>query len=183
MLRRGRTEARALLAGAALLATACAARAAPEVDAEGFVRATPAQVAWTTQPNGVRNAILYGDPRKPGLYVVRSVFPPGIMSAPHFHTQDRVVVVLEGTWYTGTGDRWDAAATRPLGPGSYMIHPRGQVHFDGARDEEVTVQITGVGPVETVFSQPGEEHMGRPHPLAPRPSRPPPPSDSDENRH
>jgi quercetin dioxygenase-like cupin family protein len=151
---------------AACIAMACttAAHAAPEVDAHGFVRATPEQVVWTTQPNGVRNAILYGDPRRPGLYVVRSVFPPGIMSAPHFHTQDRVVVVLQGTWYTGTDDRWDPDATKALGPGSTMIHPKGQVHFDGAKDEEVTVQISGMGPMETVFVHPDEPHMGHPRP-------------------
>jgi quercetin dioxygenase-like cupin family protein len=142
-----------------------AAAAAPQVDEHGFVRADPAQIEWKTAPNGVRNAIVYGDPSKPGLYVVRSVFPPGIMSAPHFHTQDRIVVVIQGTWYTGTDDRWDADRTQALGAGSYMIHPKGQVHFDGAKDEEVVVQITGMGPVQTVFSRPDEPHMGHPHPM------------------
>ena len=140
-----------------------AAGAAPQVDEHGFVRADPAQIEWTIQPNGVRNAILYGDPAKPGLYVVRSVFPPGIMSAPHFHTQDRIVAVIQGTWYTGTDDRWDPDGTQALGPGSYMVHPKGQVHFDGAKDEEVVVQITGMGPVRTIFSHPDQPHMGHPH--------------------
>ena len=139
------------------------AGAAPQVDQHGFVRAEPDQIEWKTAPNGVRSAVLYGDPSRPGLYVVRSIFPPGIMSAPHFHTQDRIVAVIRGTWYTGTDDRWDVDRTQALGPGSYMIHPKGQVHFDGAKDEEVTVQITGMGPVQTVFSYPDEPHMGHPH--------------------
>src|SRR5207249_1713132 len=29
----------------------------------------------------------------------------------------------------------------------YVFHPANGHHFDGARDEEVTVQITGMGPV------------------------------------
>jgi hypothetical protein len=33
-----------------------------------------------------------------------------------------------------------------LKPGSYMFHPAKAVHWDGAKDEEVIVQITGIGP-------------------------------------
>ena len=34
----------------------------------------------------------------------------------------------------------------PLKAGSYKKHPAKAVHFDGAKDEEVIVQITGIGP-------------------------------------
>jgi quercetin dioxygenase-like cupin family protein len=34
--------------------------------------------------------------------------------------------------------------------GSYILHPAGAVHWDGAGDEETIVQIVGIGPVETV---------------------------------
>lgn len=139
------------------------AGAAPQTDAQGFVRATPDQIEWKSAAMGVKNVVLYGDPSKPGLYVVRNTFPPGVMSAPHYHSQDRVVVVIKGTWYTGTDASWDPAATTGLGPGSYMIHPKGGIHYDGAKDEEVIVQITGMGPVETVFSYPQGPHFGAPH--------------------
>ena len=33
--------------------------------------------------------------------------------------------------------------------GAYVLHPAGGVHWDGAGDEEVIVQIIGEGPVET----------------------------------
>jgi quercetin dioxygenase-like cupin family protein len=33
--------------------------------------------------------------------------------------------------------------------GSYVLHPAGGVHWDGAAEEETIVQIVGVGPVET----------------------------------
>jgi hypothetical protein len=34
-----------------------------------------------------------------------------------------------------------------------MYHPAGYHHYDGAKDEDVIVQIMGMGPVETVSSE------------------------------
>ena len=41
-----------------------------------------------------------------------------------------------------------------------MFHPAGFHHYDGAKDEEVTVQIMGMGPVKTVQTEVDEK--GRP---------------------
>lgn len=138
-----------------------------QADAKGFVRLTPDQAAWKDVPDGhgVQMAVISGDPSKPGLYVIRVKFPPGIMSAPHFHPEDRHAVVLRGTWYTGTDDTWDPDRTVPLKPGSYMLHPAGAVHYDGAKDEEVIVQIAGYGPSGTKELFPAEGHFNVPHKL------------------
>jgi quercetin dioxygenase-like cupin family protein len=119
-----------------------------EQDALGFVRIAPEEVEWKDVPNGlgVQMATIEGDPSKTGLYVIRVKFPPGVMSRNHFHPEDRHAVVLKGTWYTGTGDVFDPDRTIPLKPGSYMKHPAGGHHFDGAKDEEVILQIVGYGP-------------------------------------
>jgi hypothetical protein len=42
-------------------------------------------------------AVLFGDPSKPGPYVIRLRWLPGNMSRPHFHSTDRFFIVLEGT--------------------------------------------------------------------------------------
>jgi quercetin dioxygenase-like cupin family protein len=127
-------------------------------DDSGFVRITPEQVQWVDEPNGLgfKRAVIAGDPTKPGLYIVRVKFPPWVMSANHFHQEDRHAVVLQGTWYTGTGDVFAPDKTTPLKPGSYMKHPAGEHHFDGAKDEEVIVQITGYGPSSTTRLRPQE---------------------------
>ena len=44
---------------------------------------------------------------------------------------------------------FDPGKTVPLKPGSFMKHPAGTNHYDGAKDEEVTVQIFGIGPSAT----------------------------------
>ena len=148
-----------------LLATPLAAVA--ETDAVGFERVTPDQIAWKDVPNGrgVQFAVVSGDPAKPGIYVVRAKFPPGIMSSPHFHDEDRFVVVVKGTWYTGVDADWDPAKTIGLPPGSFMKHPGKAVHFDGAKDEEVIVQIIGIGPSRTTPLAPAEGDFGTPHKL------------------
>ena len=76
------------------------------------------------------------------------------MSSNHFHREDRYAVVLKGTWYTGSGDEFAPDKTVGLKPGSYMKHPAGTHHFDGAKEEEVIVQIIGIGPTSTTRLRP-----------------------------
>lgn len=136
------------LAPAAAVLAALSAPTGAESDAKGFVHTTPDQVKW--QPSeGTPQAVLEGDPSKPGLYVVRVRFPPHTFSMPHWHSADRHVIVVKGTWYMGTGDKFDPATAIAMPPGSYAKHPGGAVHWDGAMDEEVEVQIIGEGPVKT----------------------------------
>jgi oxalate decarboxylase/phosphoglucose isomerase-like protein (cupin superfamily) len=100
-----------------------------------------------------------GDPEKPGLYVIRRRFKPGEMSRPHVHNQDRLVTVIKGTWWTGEGDVFAPDKTVPIKTGGFMLHPTGLHHYDGAKDEEVIVQIIGMGPVTltpTEIAAPGK---------------------------
>jgi len=139
------------LLGLAAAAIALAAPSGPvraESDAKGFVHTTPDQVKWQVSES-TPQAVVEGDPSKPGIYVVRVRFPPHTFSMPHSHSTDRHVVVLKGTWYMGVGDKFDPATAIAMPPGSYAKHPAGGVHWDGAKDEEVEVQIIGEGPVTT----------------------------------
>ena len=118
---------------------------------EGFVRLTPEQMEWTMREDGSGFVYLQGNPQAEGIYIQRLLFPPGRFSAPHYHDQDRFVTVISGVWHTGTGPSGDRDDTVPLPAGSYMMHPAGAVHYDGAKDEAVVVEIRGMGPVETIF--------------------------------
>lgn len=134
----------------ALGIAACAAFPATAQAPAGFIYLPPEQVAFKS-PLGVgpQQAMIYGDPSKPGLYVLRVHFPPGFHSNPHFHSQDRHATVIKGVWWNGTGEELDFNKARPVTAGSYVLHPAGGVHWDGAGDEETIIQIVGVGPVET----------------------------------
>jgi quercetin dioxygenase-like cupin family protein len=119
-------------------------------DGHGFLRVDPSEVHFKSPLGaGPEQAILFGDPSKPGLYVIRVRFPPGAHSNPHFHSQDRHATVIKGVWWNGTGEELDFNKAAPMKAGSYVLHPAGGVHWDGAADEEVVVQIVGQGPVET----------------------------------
>jgi len=153
------TGVTALAATLALLAvTADAGK-----DKAGFVRVTPEEVVWNDRPgyDGVKFAVVQGDPTKPGIYVVRAKFSPGTMTRPHWHPEDRYVTVIAGTWYTGEGDDFDPEKTQPLKAGSFMLHPAKGHHYDGAKDEEVIVQIIGIGPSNTTLVHPEQGHTGR----------------------
>ena len=118
-----------------------------------FLIVTPEQLEWQDVPgrDGLKVAFLAGHPDEPGLYVMRVRFSPGVMSPPHSHDRDRNVTVIEGTWYAGTQRSFDPEATVALVPGSFMFHPAGAVHYDGARDAPVIVEIRGMGPVSTNY--------------------------------
>jgi quercetin dioxygenase-like cupin family protein len=135
---------------ACLFSVALAAPVAAQAPGADFIylppEATPFKSALGAGP---QQAVIFGDPSKPGVYVLRVKFPPGFHSWPHFHSQDRHAVVIKGTWWNGQGEKLDFNAARPVEAGSYVFHPAGKVHWDGAGEEETIIQITGIGPVET----------------------------------
>jgi quercetin dioxygenase-like cupin family protein len=133
-----------------------------QADDGGFVRLTPAELKWVPLSNGhgVESAILYGDPKKAGeFYVIQVKFPPYVFDYPHYHPENRHVTVIKGTWYTGTGDTLDIDKAVPLKAGSYMFHPAKAVHWDGAKDEEVIVEIAGIGPAPSILVKSGGDHF------------------------
>ena len=113
---------------------------------EGELKFAPSK----TTP-GISQAVISGNPAKPGeVYVVRNRFSPGTFSAPHFHPETRYIAVLKGTWWVGSGPKFDKDATTPVPAGSFVVHHAKQIHWDGAKDEEAVVQIMGVGPSATI---------------------------------
>jgi hypothetical protein len=106
----------------------------------------PPDIKWTTNPSGNSEAVLYGDPSKPGLYIVLTKWSPNHMSRPHSHPNDRFITVISGTWWVGWGTKYDPATTFPVPAGSFVTHYGKQIHWDGAKDGEVILQIVGQGP-------------------------------------
>jgi quercetin dioxygenase-like cupin family protein len=138
--------ARALVLALAVLVTAPAAHGA-DLDRTAVDFKTPGEIAWVRNAAGTNEqAVLFGDPSRPGPYVVRIKWLPGNMSRPHFHPNDRFFAVLSGTWWMGTGETFDPDSTVPVPAGSYVIHYAGKVHYDGAKTEETIIQVWGMGP-------------------------------------
>ena len=134
---------------AALLAVLLAASVghAADLDREAVDFKTPAEITWVRNAAGTNeSAVLFGDPSKPGPYVVRLKWLPGNMSRPHFHPNDRFFMVLSGTWWVGNGGTFDPEATVPMPAGTHVIHWAKGVHYDGAKTEPATILVWGEGP-------------------------------------
>ena len=142
---------RGLCGAALLLCIALPARADPpptvmNIMREGDLNFTPSRIV-----PGAANTMVWGNPTVAGQpYIVRNRFSPGAFSPPHFHPETRYITVIKGTWWVGSGPKFDKDATTPVPAGSVVVHHANQIHWDGAKDEEVIVQIMGVGPSATI---------------------------------
>ena len=126
--------------------------AAADLDPKAISIQLPKDIKWT-KGNGSEQAILVGDPSKPGLYVVLTKWLPHNDSRPHFHPNDRYITVLSGTWWVNTGAKYDPAGFKPVPAGGFVVHTGKEIHYDGAKDEECILLITGMGPATGVGAE------------------------------
>ncbi len=131
------------------LAVVCSAGLAAQGGTFPLVQKTPDQLQWTKSPNGVEQSVLVGDPTKPGLYALRLKFPAGLKLQPHMHPEQRIAVVLSGTMYFGLGETFDVKALKMMPTGSTWTEPPNTAHFGFAKDGDVVIQVTGIGPTGT----------------------------------
>ena len=141
-----------LIAGAALVALPFLASG--DIDRNAVDFKAPADIKFVRNAQGTNEtAVLFGDPEKPGPYVMQLRWFPGNMSRPHFHPNDRFFVVLEGTWWLGTGTKFDPDSTVPVKPGTFVYHKAGQIHYDGAKGEPALIQVWGMGPATSTDAE------------------------------
>jgi len=120
-----------------------------------YISITPDDLKWIDSPRvpGIGNAIIFGDPTKPGPYIVRARYPAGYKLMPHAHSEDRTVTVISGTIYEGHGDTFDESKLRRMPPGSFYTELAGVNHSLWAKDGEVIVQVYGTGITSLKFAQ------------------------------
>jgi hypothetical protein len=128
---------------------------AAELNPAAVIFKLPDQIQWSpVSAAGAQNAVLVGDPAKPGFYAVYNKWTKGNhFSRPHFHPNDRYIVVLQGTWWVGSGPKFDPANTTPMPAGSFVTHFGKQVHWDGAKDEDAVLLIMGEGPATSTAAE------------------------------
>ena len=117
-----------------------------EIDPAMVTYKLPNQITWTGRAGAAETAVLMGDPNKPGWYIELVKWYPHNNSHPHFHPNDRYITVLSGTWWVGSGTKYDPDAMVPMPAGSYVVDLAKQPHYDGAKDEMALIEIVGEGP-------------------------------------
>ncbi|UGA41882.1 cupin domain-containing protein [Bradyrhizobium quebecense] len=131
------------------LAGTLSVSSAAELNPAAVTYKLPDQIRWSpVDARGAQNAVVVGDPSKPGFYMVYTKWTKGNhFSRPHFHPNDRYIVVLKGTWWVGSGPKFDPDhGTVAMPAGSFVTHFGKQVHWDGAKDEDAVLLIMGEGP-------------------------------------
>ena len=113
--------------------------------------ATAGAGAGTSGMAGIRTTLLYGDPAKPGPYVLEIHVPPNTTIAAHTHRDDRVATVISGAWFFGYGAKPAEAPVKQLTAGGLYTEPGGAPHFAFTRDEPAVVRLTGTGPSDTTY--------------------------------
>jgi hypothetical protein len=97
-----------------------------------------------------RSFFLYGDQSKPGVYVQYLRRVPNAWSRLHYHPMDRFIMVLGGKMFIGTGRDFDKDKTIGLPKGGYVRDLAQGIHYDGAKDEPLWIQISGIGPASSL---------------------------------
>ena len=124
------------------------------------VTLTPDELKWgpapPVLPAGAQIAVLDGDPGKAGFFSIRLKMPDGYNIAPHWHPTDENIVVVQGTFKLGMGDRADAAAAKGLPAGSFAKLPKEMHHFATTKGETI-VQIYGPGPFVVNYLNPTDD--------------------------
>jgi hypothetical protein len=131
-----------------------ASEMAADIDPSAVVVKLPSNIQWSGSPTSPsQNAVLLGDPSKPGLYIQLTKWHPHNMSRPHFHPNDRYITVISGTWWKGTGTKYDPDSTVPIPAGSFVTDVAKGIHYDGAKDDEVVLEIVGMGPATATSAE------------------------------
>jgi quercetin dioxygenase-like cupin family protein len=121
---------------------------------------TPDAIKWGDPPpfvpKGAELAVLYGDPNKEGLFVIRVKLPANYRIAPHSHPTDEVVTVLSGTFLVGMGDKLAPASAKPFPAGSLIVAPAKANHFVLTKQPTV-IELSSMGPLAINYVNPADD--------------------------
>lgn len=122
----------------------------------GCIQLTPDKMIWRDSVpgllKGARLAILYGDTKSAAPFTVRVKFPPNAVLKRHYHENDEVVTVLEGSVSVGFGEQGPGnAATQLFGAGSFYVNAAKVEHFVVAGPQGATIQINAMGPWTVIY--------------------------------
>jgi quercetin dioxygenase-like cupin family protein len=120
-------------------------------NAETAVVRLPQDIVYKGLPGAPQHVTLFGDSSQPGLYVDRIKFQPGMKVMPHWHPDTaRTVLVMSGTFYFAVGEQWDESKLKAYPAGTLYSEPARTPHYAWAKDGEVVLQVTAVGPTGNV---------------------------------
>ena len=112
-------------------------------------------------PPGAHMAVLYGDPSKEGMFVVRLRMPANYKVPAHWHPTDENVTVISGTCAFGMGDKFDAKQLHNAAPGSFVVAPAKHNHFAMSK-KGCIVEVAAMGPFAITYVNPADDPSKNP---------------------
>ena len=106
-------------------------------------------IKWVDAPSigpGAKTAVIDGDPKSTGPFVMRLKVPPKTTIKMHTHPADENVTVLSGTLHFAATDKFDTKMAKAFGPGSYFSIGKGKPMFAYTSNKEAVLQLHGNGP-------------------------------------
>ena len=130
------------------------------IPAKSFGAIYQETISWSpfpAFPPEARLAILVGEPKAAGPYVVRVKVPAGVILMPHIHPEDRIYTVMAGVFYIGTGTSFEPSMLKAYPPGSVVVLPGNTPHFHWAMSGEYITQVTAIGPLGLTYVNPADD--------------------------
>ena len=132
-----------------ILALALCGFVAAPVSAEEYTAVMQKDIKWQDAPSigpGAKTAVIDGDPKSTGAFVMRLKVPPKTTIKAHTHPANENVTILSGTLYFTAGDKLDPKGAKAFGPGSYFSVAQGKPMIAYTKDKEAVLQLNGNGP-------------------------------------
>jgi hypothetical protein len=116
---------------------------------------------WDAGPfPGSEMAALAGDP-KTGPHHLYLKLEDGTVIAPHWHSADEYVTVVQGTVLFGHGSTIDEAAMRLFAPGGFVHIPAKAPHYARAKGP-VVLSLTRTGAADVHWVNPADDPAKKP---------------------
>jgi len=124
------------------------------------VMVNPGEITWKegppSLPKGAQMSVLYGDPAKEGMFVMRLKLPANYRIPAHTHPVDEVVTVVSGSFNIGMGTAFDPAKTKAITTGGVIAMSPGMQHYVQI-DQETVVQLSTRGPWAIAYVNPADD--------------------------
>ncbi|MBX9965631.1 MAG: cupin domain-containing protein [Burkholderiales bacterium] len=130
--------------------------------AEELLAVRPDDIVWkeVRKDPPLFRAYVQGDQDQPGAFTFRVRAAAGHKLMPHTHPDDRVITVLEGTYWSATSAVWDEAKLVAFPRGSFYVVPAGVPHYSAVLEGETVFQESGIGPSRNDMVPQGSGNAG-----------------------
>jgi hypothetical protein len=150
--------------GASLMA--CSDRNQPPASSfaktEGQLLVRAKSIQWSpapaTLPAGAKIALLQGNPKEAGRYVIRVQLPANYKIPFHWVSNDMDVTVVSGALYIATTQSFDKRKAFAIKPGDFYHLPARASQLVFTKNETV-LEIHGDGPYTLAYTNPADDPL------------------------